>query len=110
MCNFYIDFNLCTLIHRHLKTLKKACHENYIASVFLVQYFPYSARFSISQKCYKSKVLPKPALGVKGKSLFTENTLTFINNYLLLLNMNEITILLSVYTSMTDILTFTATR
>ena len=75
-----------------------------------MQYFPYSARFSISQKCYKSKVLPKPALGVKSKSLFTENTLTFIINYLLLLNIIENTTLLSVYTSMTDILTFTATR
>jgi len=47
----------------------------------------------------KSKVLPKPALGVKSKSLFTENTITFINNYLLLLNIIETTILLSVYTT-----------
>jgi len=51
------------------------------------------------------KVLPKPALGVKSKSLFIKNTLTFINNYLLLFNINENTILLSVYASMTDILT-----
>jgi len=43
-------------------------------------------------------------------SLFTENTLKFIKNYLLLLDIKEITILLSVNTSMTDILTFTATR
>jgi len=58
----------------------------------------------------KSEVLPKPPLGVKSKSLFIENTLTFINNYLLLLNIIENTILLSVYTSMIDILTFTAIR
>jgi len=58
----------------------------------------------------KSKVLPKRQLGVKSKSLFIENTLTFINNYLLLLNIIENTILLSVYTNMTDIFTFTAIR
>jgi len=41
--------------------------------------------------------------------LFIEITLTFINNYLLLLNIIENAILLSVYTGMT-VVTFTATR
>ena len=66
-----------------------------------VQYFRYNARFSISHKCSKSKVLPKPTLGVKIKSLFIKITPTFINNYLVLLNIIENTILLSVNTSMT---------
>jgi len=46
-------------------------------------------------------------LSVTSKSLFLENTLTFINNYILLLNIIENTILLSFYTGMNDILTVT---
>ena len=75
----------------------------------IVQYFQYNACFSIFHKCKKSKVLPNPAFSVKCKSLFIENTLTFINNYLLLFNIIKNTILLSDYTGMTDILTVTAT-
>ena len=91
-------------------TVLVQCHRTLGQELGRVQYFPYNARFSISHKWKKSKVSPKPALGVISKSLFIENTLKWIKNYLLLLNIIENTILISVYTSMTDILTFTATR